>query len=89
MSAITQQIMKDLEQLPTPMQAETLDFVQFLKSKLERSKMNQPSDTPKNGKAMAAIFEKMAAGNALSDIKDPVKWQQEIRKDRPLPGRED
>ena len=26
--------------------------------------------------------------NAFSGIKDPVKWQREIRKDRPLPGRE-
>lgn len=26
--------------------------------------------------------------NAFGDIKDPVAWQREIRKDRPLPGRE-
>ncbi len=25
---------------------------------------------------------------AYSDIKDPVAWQREIRKDRPLPGRD-
>ena len=26
--------------------------------------------------------------NAYSNVKDPVAWQREIRKDRPLPGRE-
>lgn len=26
--------------------------------------------------------------HAYSDIKDPVAWQREIRKDRPVPGRE-
>jgi antitoxin component of MazEF toxin-antitoxin module len=26
--------------------------------------------------------------NAYSDMKDPVVWQREIRKDRHLPGRE-
>lgn len=25
---------------------------------------------------------------AYKDIKDPVAWQRELRKDRPLPGRE-
>ncbi len=26
--------------------------------------------------------------HAFADIKDPVTWQREIRKDRPLPGRD-
>jgi antitoxin component of MazEF toxin-antitoxin module len=26
--------------------------------------------------------------HAFADIKDPVAWQREIRKDRPLPGRD-
>jgi len=26
--------------------------------------------------------------NLFSEIKDPVAWQREICKDRPLPGRE-
>ncbi|MEZ5537859.1 MAG: hypothetical protein R3F02_19825 [Thiolinea sp.] len=68
------------------MQAETLDFVQFLKTKLERKQQdaaNQP-----NGAAIARIMERMAARNALSSIKDPSAWQRETRQDRPLPGRE-
>lgn len=35
MNTLQQQILEDLEALPEPMQAETLDFVQFLKTKLE------------------------------------------------------
>lgn len=51
-------------------------------------KSNQPAVIPEpNGTAMARIMEKMAARNALSEIKDPSAWQREIRKDRPLPGR--
>lgn len=40
------------------------------------------------GQAMADLLEQLAARGALSDIADPVKWQRELRQDRPLPGRE-
>ena len=35
-----------------------------------------------------AALQKLSALNALSGITDPVKWQQEAREDRDLPGRE-
>jgi hypothetical protein len=31
----------------------------------------------------------LASVRAFRDIEDPVEWQREIRKDRPLPGREE
>jgi hypothetical protein len=37
---------------------------------------------------IAEILEKLAQSNPFRDIEDPVEWQREIRKDRPLPGRE-
>ncbi len=37
---------------------------------------------------MAAVLQRMADRRALSHIDDPAAWQREIRKDRPLPGRE-
>jgi hypothetical protein len=40
------------------------------------------------GQAMAALLEQLAARGTLSDMADPVKWQRELRQDRPLPGRE-
>lgn len=37
---------------------------------------------------MAEALENLAAADAFSEISDPVEWQREIRKDRPLPGRD-
>lgn len=34
------------------------------------------------------VMSRMADRNSLSLISDPVAWQQEIRADRDLPGRE-
>lgn len=31
----------------------------------------------------------LARIQAFADIEDPVEWQREIRKDRPLPGRDE
>jgi hypothetical protein len=41
-------------------------------------------------KRMVEALEKLAAGGRIEDlIPDPVAWQREERKDRPLPGRDD
>lgn len=90
MTAIIQQILDDVVEFPEPMQAEVLDFVHFLKQKTaKKSASNQINNKP-NGQVIAEIMNRIAArGNAFSDIKDPVEWQINIRKDRPLPGRED
>ena len=39
------------------------------------------------GQRMAAALEQLAASNALPDVTDPVAWEREIRRDRPLPDR--
>ncbi|MFM9903074.1 MAG: hypothetical protein ACKVQJ_00715 [Pyrinomonadaceae bacterium] len=41
-----------------------------------------------NGKRAMSILEKIADRGGIKSIVDPVAWQREIRKDRPLPGRE-
>ncbi|MEO8648432.1 MAG: hypothetical protein ABI539_04625 [Acidobacteriota bacterium] len=41
-----------------------------------------------NGKRMAAALAKIAARGGVGSIKDPSKWQREIRKDRKLAGRD-
>ncbi len=46
-------------------------------------------DRAERGKRMKAALDKLAAAGGVSSIPDPVAWQREIRKDRPLPGRED
>lgn len=45
-------------------------------------------DLAERGRRMAEALENLAAADALSEISDPVEWQREIRKDRPLPGRD-
>ena len=52
--------------------------------------VNSPdnSDAVTRGRRMVEILERLAATNAFSEISDPSEWQREIRKDRPLPGRE-
>ncbi len=40
------------------------------------------------GARMAAALEKLAASGADSGIEDPQAWQREVRRDRPLPGRD-
>ncbi len=86
MSTLKQQILNDLELLPETMQAETLDFVQFLKTKLNRTQ--EPVPTPPNGATIAQILERLAERNTLSGITDPSAWQREIRKDRVLPEKD-
>lgn len=34
------------------------------------------------------LMEEMAESGGIESIKDPVAWQREIRKDKPLYGRE-
>lgn len=38
--------------------------------------------------AAAAALRFLSEMGTFKDITDPVAWQREIRKDRPLPGRE-
>lgn len=40
------------------------------------------------GERMAAALEKLAASQAVASIENPVEWQREVRRDRPLPGRD-
>ena len=88
MSTLKEQIIENLDSLPERMQAETLDFVEFLKAKVERSRPSAVVTSEPNGVPIVKILNKMAARRALSHIKDPSAWQRDIRKDRPLPGRD-
>lgn len=89
MNAITRQMLEDVENLPPQLQEEVLDFVRFLKLKLSKTESVMP-EKEVNGKKVAEIMAEIAArGTAFRDIKDPAAWQREIRKGRPLPGREE
>lgn len=48
----------------------------------------QSAELPKtDSKKVVAILQEIADRGGLVTIKDPVKWQRNIRKDRSLPGR--
>ncbi len=47
-----------------------------------------PRATPAMLKLRREAFDALRAMDPFRDIPDPVEWQREIRKDRPLPGRE-
>jgi hypothetical protein len=41
-----------------------------------------------NGPAMAAALAEISARGGPKNYGDPLEWQRDVRKDRPLPGRE-
>lgn len=50
--------------------------------------LDEPDRMAHRRRAMAQALEDLAASDPFSEIPDPVEWQREIRKDRPLPGRD-
>ena len=82
---LMEQIQNQLRQLPPEKQSEVLDFVTFLQ---ERARPASPvSAETERGKRIKAALLKLAELKVFADIKDPVEWQRQIRKDRTLPGR--
>ncbi len=53
-----------------------------------RDEHSSASRAGNTGERMAAALEKLAASQAVTSIEDPVAWQREVRRDRPLPGRD-
>jgi len=45
------------------------------------------SQSKANRRRAVAALQAIADRGGIESIPDPVKWQREIRKDRPLPGR--
>lgn len=43
---------------------------------------------PQDRAKIQALWKELQALKPFRSISDPVAWQREIRKDRPLPGRE-
>ena len=41
------------------------------------------------GQAMAEALQRIADRGGLAGIADPAAWQREVRRDRPLPGRDE
>ena len=52
-----------------------------------RQKDLSDSSQKSQREALKKSLAKLAKMKVFSEIKDPVAWQRQIRKDRPLPGR--
>lgn len=80
-------IAEHTQRLNPDKQKEVLDFVLFLETQTDR----QPADLEpsERQRRLGVALEKLVEARPFGDIADPVAWQREIRKDRPLPGRED
>ena len=82
---LLEQIQEGILQLPPEKQSEVLDFVTFLQLR--------PRELPKalidanQGGRIKKLLAQLAQMKTFADIADPVEWQRNIRKDRPLPGR--
>ncbi len=50
--------------------------------------VKRSNDLEQGEKSIVELFQALADSGAFAEIEDPVEWQREIRKDRPLPGRD-
>ncbi|MBA4379248.1 MAG: hypothetical protein C0393_00900 [Anaerolinea sp.] len=83
---LLEQIEKQLSILPPEKQSEVLDFITFLQQRAQSAR--SASAEEERGKRIKAALQTLAELGTFADITDPVEWQRQIRKDRPLPGRE-
>ena len=84
---LLEQIEKQLRTLPPEKQVEILDFVTFLQQQVQATRSSFAE--AERGKRIKAALQALADLGTFAHITDPVEWQRQIRKDRPLPGREE
>ena len=58
-----------------------------VEAKLEAVLEREETSEQPGGTVLDALKELRKAGGLRDVIPDPVAWQRELRKDRPLPGR--
>jgi hypothetical protein len=83
---LVEQIQKQLGELPPEKQSEVLDFVTFLRGRVQSAR--SASAEAEHRLRLKKAFETLAELGTFAGIADPLEWQRQIRKDRPLPGRE-
>ena len=82
-------ISEHVSSLPREEQQEVLDFVLFLEEKRGGTARGASDDVEARRRRVTAALDALRRSGAFARIPDPASWQREIRKDRPLPGRED
>ncbi|MDF9800336.1 ribulose kinase [Catalinimonas alkaloidigena] len=64
------------------------DFLDKLGIESQEAQDEKTPELLSNGKEVASLMQELAESTGLSEIKDPVAWQREIRQDRKLPFRD-
>jgi hypothetical protein len=81
---LIEQIQDQARRLPPEKQREALDFIAFLQLRVPLP----ASSAAERKERLRKAFATLAKLGTFADIANPVEWQRQIRKDRPLPGRE-
>ena len=64
-----------------------MNHINDMQKKVTKDKQKLPKEP--NGTRLALLMQEAVSKNLFSFIEDPAAWQRKIRKDRPLPGRDD
>lgn len=82
-----QKLHEEIDALAPDDMAKVLDFIGYLKSRAVRPpKYNETEE--ERQVVIEKALETLIRLDTASRFGDPLEWQREVRKDRPLPGRE-
>ncbi|MBF0428692.1 MAG: hypothetical protein HQL94_07180 [Magnetococcales bacterium] len=82
-------ITKHVVRLPEALQVELLHYALFLEQRIAKAGQTAEMPPEERQRLFAESLDAAAHLNPFWEISNPVVWQQEIRRDRPLPGREE
>ena len=87
------EIVTHARRLPEELRQQALQYIEFLEIKSpngtrSREAFTTCQDKSERGRQVATILQELADLGAFSELEDPVQWQREVRKDRPLPARD-
>lgn len=82
-------INRHVARLPEALRVELLHYALFLEQRIAAE--GQTTETPpeERQRLLAESLDAASRLNPFREIPDPVAWQRQIRRDRPLPGREE
>jgi len=82
MTVPVEKFLDEVQRLSPELQEEALDFIQFLQQKQQRCTSDATQKLQLKG-----LLDEGAQKGLFSGIQNPALWQQEVRQDRALPGR--
>lgn len=84
----TQKLHDEIDTLAPTQQAEVRDFVRQLKDELPGYRAINDETEEERVAAIRKALTALQKSGVAEKFGDPLEWQREVRKDRPLPGRD-